>query len=320
MTITLIFDRLDKNRVFIDTQQHCSGGCLYCYAPDFEEKESLARTYFESGAETAQAVAGGPHFHTGIYGTAVSLGCYADPLHLTSYKSTLEVLPHLMALGNPIQMASKCFVGSAGMAHQIAAAQQYPGQFTLLVTITTFSHAAEFEPGAPTPQRRLEILDAFQQAGVNTALFIKPMLPGITEYEVEVFAAAMQKYSIPACVIGLFYANQRILDQFRRAGMPAQPQPVGAEGGHHFPNDAQQVLTQQSNDDLRDSFYQVLCQQTASTAIPIFKTSLCAVSHHLQIPDPMRTWRRYPDLCVGCQDCEKLVANLAPKIGERYNE
>jgi DNA repair photolyase len=313
MSITITFDQIDRNRVFIDTNQICTGACLYCYVADFETSTLPGRKEFVSAEFATQALTNEASFVMGIHGTAISMGCYADPLHPNSIATTKKILPYILALENPIQMASKCFDGSIGLAHQLAAQQQYSGQFTLLVTITSFAYASELEPGTPAPYERLKVLADYQQAGINTALFIKPMLPGITEYEVDAFAEAIRKFEIPNCVIGLFYANQRILNKFKSKKLPIK---IDNSGEHYFPNDTHHVLNQTSSNKLRDEFYLNLKERVG---IPVFKTSMCTVAHRLKIPDPMRTWRRYPDLCVNCQDCEKLVVALSSDLWERYD-
>lgn len=316
MPITVTFDHIDKNRVFVDTGRVCTGACLYCYVPEFKSSALPAsRKKFLSAELAVQAIQNETSFSPGVYGTAISMGCYADPLHSSCINRTQEILPSLLRLGNPIQMASKCFAGSAELAGQICAQQQYPGQFTLLVTITSFSHASEIEPGAPTPEERLQVLDVFQQAGINTAIFIKPILPGITEYDTDAFVEALLKFKVPNCVMGLFYANPRILNKFKKMGLPIQQIHADMLQTHHFPNDSQKVLIQSSDDELRDQFYETLRQCVDAD---VFKTSMCVVAHRLKIPDPMRTWRRYPDLCVNCQDCETLVADLPPELQEHY--
>jgi DNA repair photolyase len=185
---------------------------LYCYATDFESAPP-GRIEYKSAELASQALQDNAAFVPAIYGTAISMGCYADPLHPTCVSTTEEILAQVMVFGNPVQMASKCFSGSARMAPRIAAKQQYAGQFTLLVSLTSFSHAVEIEPGAPTPLERLGVLAEFQQAGINTALFIKPMIPGVTEYELDAFAEAIRKFEISNCVV--FLCNRRILDRFK---------------------------------------------------------------------------------------------------------
>lgn len=316
MPITLVVDQLDGNRVFVDSGNVCTGGCLYCYAVDYNSTPLISRMEFTSADVAAKALKEKTSFSPGIYGTAISMGCYADPLHPSCISTTQEILPRMLAFGNPIQMASKCFAGSELLVHEIAAGQQYPGQFTLLVTVTSFSHASELEPGAPSPYERLQVLDTFQQAGINTALFIKPLLPGLSEFEIDTFVEAILKFQIQNCVIGLFYANPRILRKFARKGFPLTQKKNGQGNGHHFPNDVKRILTQKSSNEYRDEYYLRLKQWID---ISIFKTSMCVVAKRLGIPDPMRTWMRYPDLCVNCQDCEGLLASLSPELQERYD-
>jgi len=314
MSINVVFDHLDRNRVFIDSRRDCTGGCLYCYVSDYD-LDSLPSVTKSSGAQVAELLESAPSFTPGRYGTAISLGCYADPLHPSCVRKTENVLTHVMPFGNPIQMASKCFTGGVAMARRIAAHQQYPGQLTLLVSITTFKRARRLEPNAPPPQHRLQVLRVFRQAKINTALFIKPILVGITDHEVETFEATIKEFQIDRCVVGIFYANSRIIANLERQGLWTDELRGSTQGKRHFPNDARQTLVQFGNGDLLDRFVERLRRCTNTL---VFKTSMCVVAHSLGIPDPMRTWRRYPDLCVRCQDCEGLVTALPIDLQSRY--
>jgi DNA repair photolyase len=50
-------------------------------------------------------------------------------------------------------------------------------------TITTFDEgiASQFEPGASTPQRRLEAMRRVAEAGLSTGVAMMPLLPGVTD-------------------------------------------------------------------------------------------------------------------------------------------
>lgn len=53
------------------------------------------------------------------------------------------------------------------------------------LTITSFKHSAKLEPGAPSPDLRLEALRELSRAGIPVGLRLDPIFPGLTDDEVE---------------------------------------------------------------------------------------------------------------------------------------
>ncbi|MHC4691024.1 MAG: hypothetical protein ACYS5F_15565, partial [Planctomycetota bacterium] len=164
--------------------------------------------------------------------------------------------------------------------------------------------------------KRIENLMVFKQAGLNTGLIIKPFLAGITNKDIKNFIKVINEYNLKWCVLGIFYANNNILDRFEKKQLITKEMDVRSIGKHHFPRDEKKVTFELGNGDSLDNFSMHLKK---ATGILVFKTSMCAVANRLNIPDPMRTWRRYPDLCIKCQDCEKLVSKLETHIQRRFD-
>ena len=60
------------------------------------------------------------------------------------------------------------------------------------VSITTLDAdlARAMEPRAPSPQRRLSVIAALAQAGIPTAVMVAPLIPALTDHELEAILAA----------------------------------------------------------------------------------------------------------------------------------
>ncbi|MFN4098987.1 MAG: radical SAM protein, partial [Pararhodobacter sp.] len=53
--------------------------------------------------------------------------------------------------------------------------------------------ARAMEPRAPTPQRRLAMIRALSEAGVPVRLMMAPLIPGLTDHEIEAIMAAAKE-------------------------------------------------------------------------------------------------------------------------------
>ena len=58
------------------------------------------------------------------------------------------------------------------------------------VTTLDRSIARKIEPRAATPQRRLEAVKALSEAGMPTAVMMAPVIPGLTDSEIETILEA----------------------------------------------------------------------------------------------------------------------------------
>ena len=318
MRVNVVFDQIDHNRIFIDIGEQCPGGCLYCYSGagtnmvargDWLQPESVP-SYIESRPSS--------HFIPGIYGTAISIGCNTDPLAPRCRLTTISLLEKLLRYGNPIQLASKYYELDLSAYKRLEQAQSYPGQLTLNVTISTLTRAAELERNVPVPEERIRALAWMQSSTtLNPTLLVKPAIPGVTDQEKELLLGKLQEHRIKYCVVGMLYADVRITERLIAAGVGFVPEML-SRGSHpyHFPNQERPVLPHVTAQTDLDELAAFLSRSACTT---VFKTSMCAVAHRLGIPDPMRNWKRYPGLCIKCQDCEGLVHSQVPQeLRARY--
>jgi DNA repair photolyase len=89
------------------------------------------------------------------------------------------------------------------------------------MSLTTLDEAKarQIDPGAPSPQKRLEAMAKLNAAGIKTRLFIMPILPGITDNPVELetlvkAAAETGVHSIAADTLRIARGLEDYFDDF----------------------------------------------------------------------------------------------------------
>jgi len=199
----------------------CTNSCLYCYVADMTAKKPSSEGAWPivnrlSGTEMAYALASNPHFLPSVMGTFIAMGAVCDPLHEKLVGKTLEYLEAFNRfLGNPTQLSTKMRV-SPELAEELA--ERSP-RLSPLVTIITLKHASKLEPRAPPPTERLETISSFRRAGLRPMLFLRPIIPGLTDGEVDEVLSAARKAGAVGVVVGALRASEQIIGRLRSAGV-----------------------------------------------------------------------------------------------------
>ncbi|MBM4237513.1 MAG: radical SAM protein [Euryarchaeota archaeon] len=159
----------------------CEHRCLYCYAP------AVLRVPRASWGRSIVARTNIPEVLSlevkGKRGT-VGIGTVTDPYQPAEekYRLTgrcLEVLSR-SELRTSVLTKSDLVLRDAALLEAMRGVE-------VGITITTCDDgfAAQFEPGAPPPSRRIRALAELNDRGVETYALIGPVLPQITEKEME---------------------------------------------------------------------------------------------------------------------------------------
>ena len=180
----------------INPYRGCEHGCAYCFARpthdyldlssglDFETKLIARRGLDEALRRDLQ--------RPGYMPAPIAVGAATDPyqpverrLQLT--RACLQVLaetrhPFAITTKSPAVLRDLDVIAPAAAA----------GRAGVLTSITTLDHilSSKLEPRAATPARRLEAITKLTQAGVPVALLISPVIPGVTDHEIEAIMAA----------------------------------------------------------------------------------------------------------------------------------
>lgn len=189
----------------------CSFRCIYCYIYDMGFTHR-PRPYPLSGLQISYAIASNPSVSIGINGTPLAFGAVTEPFMDETREKTLEYLASLSSLlGNPIQFSTKAFIDQK-LAIEI---KKRCGGVSALVTIVTTSLHELLEPGAPSPGERFKSIENLSRAGVSTALFLRPIFPGINIDEIEGIVSRSLEAGAKGIVLGSMRVTEGILARLR---------------------------------------------------------------------------------------------------------
>ena len=175
----------------INPYRGCEHGCVYCFARpthayqglsaglDFETKlfakpdapELLAKELAKAGYEPR----------------TIALGINTDgyqPIE-REWRLTRRILEVLRDFGHPVGIVTKSALVLRDL--DILAPMAEKGLVKVALSITTLDAklARIMEPRAATPSRRLDTLRRLSEAGVPTAVLVAPVIPAVTDAELE---------------------------------------------------------------------------------------------------------------------------------------
>ncbi len=210
----------------------CPFACTYCYLPDMGVNYASARPYGLKGEEMVLALLSNPYFLPGRLGSLIALGSIGEPFADSS--TTQKTLEYLAAfsryLGNPTQFSTKAALGD-DVARSLAGIKL---PLSPLVTVVTLGRSAALEPGAPSPEVRLEVIRRLRGQGLKPILFLRPLIPGVNTEELDDLLSEAKRHGAIGVVVGGFRATASNLLRLARAGLdlsevkrrlPKQPAP-----------------------------------------------------------------------------------------------
>lgn len=175
----------------INPYRGCEHGCIYCYA-----RPSHAHVGLSAGLDFESKLFAKPdaarllkrELAKGNYKPkSIAIGTNTDPYQPIERKMRImrQILEVLAEAKHPIGIITK----SALVLRDIDILSQMAqdGLVKVAVSITTIDRklARAMEPRASTPTRRLEALEALNKAGIPTSVMVAPVIPGLTDFEIE---------------------------------------------------------------------------------------------------------------------------------------
>lgn len=169
----------------------CEHGCFYCFARPTHAYLGLSpgldfetRLFAKPDAPVLLAAElRRPGYRCGV----MAMGTNTDPYQPIEerYAITRDILKVLSAFNHPVGIVTK----SARVTRDvnILADMASRGLAHVMLSVTTLDHrlARRMEPRASTPGRRLEALELLSRAGVPTGVMVAPVIPGLTDHELE---------------------------------------------------------------------------------------------------------------------------------------
>lgn len=180
----------------INPYRGCEHGCIYCFARpshaylghspglDFETK-LIARP---DAASVLEAELHKP----GYMPEVIAIGTNTDPYQpLERERRVMRgILEILAAFRHPVGIATKGTLVERDAA--LLAEMSAQGLARVGISITTLDPeiSRRMEPRVPSPARRLRALERLSEAGVETRVMVSPIVPGLTDPEIETILQA----------------------------------------------------------------------------------------------------------------------------------
>ena len=204
----------------IHTAVGCPNKCTYCYIQDMGFSFTQAKPYHLKGEELVLALLENRHFLPGIEGTYLVFGSISDPFLREAKPRTLEYMERISRyLGNPVQFATKAYI-SEELARRLSNMKLI---LSPLITVVTIHKWRELEPNAPDPEKRLKTIRNLRREGLYPFLFLRPLLPGINEDEIEEIIEYSKRSGAVGVVVGGFRVSHLILERLRKMGFDIEP-------------------------------------------------------------------------------------------------
>lgn len=180
----------------INPYRGCEHGCIYCFArPSHAYLGFSAGLDFESrivlkpnAADLLRAALGKRGYRCAPIAIGTNTDAY-QPLEREHHimRGVLEVLAETR---HPVSIVTKSSLIERDI--DLLSTMAEDNLATVYVSITTLdrSLARAMEPRAAAPQRRLQTVTRLREAGIPVGVMIAPLIPGLTEHDMEAIACA----------------------------------------------------------------------------------------------------------------------------------
>ncbi len=175
----------------INPYRGCEHGCIYCFARpthaflglspglDFETR-LFAKTNAGQALERELA-------EPGYKVRTIAIGTNTDPYQPVErrYRIMRRILEVLSAANHPVGIVTKSALVLRDL--DLLKSMATRGLVKVALSVTTLDRklARAMEPRASTPDKRLETLQLLVDAGVPSSVMVAPVIPGLTDMEME---------------------------------------------------------------------------------------------------------------------------------------
>jgi DNA repair photolyase len=175
----------------INAYRGCAHGCIYCFA-----RPSHAYVGLSPGLdfETKLFVKENPHLLlereitvTSYKPSVIAMGTNTDPYQPIEKEnqSTRKILEVLERYDHPVTITTKSGMVMRDIPLLARMAQKNLVKVHISVTSLCNEISRTMEPRASAPRRRLEAIKALSEAGIPTGVIVAPVIPSLTDSEME---------------------------------------------------------------------------------------------------------------------------------------
>jgi DNA repair photolyase len=177
----------------------CEHGCIYCYArPSHGYRGLSAGLDFETqlfakvnAAELLRAELARPGYRCEV----IALGANTDPYQPIEkrLRITRGIVEVLAEFRHPVAIITKSAMVERDLDLLATMARKRLAQVFLSITTLDHELARRMEPRASAPRRRLAALQALSAAGVPCGVMVAPVIPFLTDSELEAVLEAARE-------------------------------------------------------------------------------------------------------------------------------
>jgi DNA repair photolyase len=205
----------------INPYRGCEHGCIYCYArPSHCYLGHSAGLDFETqlyAKHDASTLLEKEFANTNYQPKTIALGANTDPYQPIEreHRITRQILKVLHRTRHPVAIVTKSALVTRDI--DLLSAMAKDGLVKVAISITTLDRqlARAMEPRAATPAKRLEALQTLHNANIPTAVMVAPVIPGLTDVEIERILDAASKAGVREAGYVLLRLPREIKDLFR---------------------------------------------------------------------------------------------------------
>jgi DNA repair photolyase len=189
----------------VNAYRGCEHGCIYCFARPTHAFHDLSpgldfetRLFAKPDAvELLRKELARPGYRV----APIAMGTNTDPYQPIEgrWRITRSVLELLAETRHPVMITTKSDRVLRDLDLLVAMAKQQLVGVALSVTSLTAEISRTLEPRAPAPHKRLAAVKRLNAAGVPTAVSIAPVIPAITDQELESIVDAAAEAGAVGC-------------------------------------------------------------------------------------------------------------------------
>jgi DNA repair photolyase len=181
--------KFDQERVLTYSSLKCPLNCRYCFVEDMSHEQENHTAYlsdeqFELLTKLPEEI------------TLIMLGC--DTEFFQNKKNALEILEKILKLNKDISVITKLSLPSEFIDKLKSINDDMKTRGNVLsfsVSIPCAQSAVLWEPDAPSFEKRVETLKEASSSGLMTMVAIRPLLPDVSDAELEKIVNATKEYA-----------------------------------------------------------------------------------------------------------------------------
>ncbi len=180
----------------INAYRGCEHGCIYCFArPTHAYLDLSPGLDFETklfAKRNAAAVLRETLSKPGYLVKAIALGTNTDPYQPIErrYQITRQLLEVMVEFKHPVTVVTKGTLITRDLDLLVELAEHRLVSVLLSIPSLDRELKRTLEPRAPSPTARLKAMQQLSEAGIPTGVLIAPVIPKITEDELETILTA----------------------------------------------------------------------------------------------------------------------------------